>query len=302
MKTFKYIKITIVIFAFIFVSCEQVYIEEEINSGEIVEGFDLWYVDYHRTQGNDQIPFLSRAFTLSFVGGALYANNNISGIGSAGNGYGIQVGSYSLTHEGVRAKHDIDGIHNFEVFQISQNEIKIYSSYTKTSYFLIGYNTDEFDYDKLFYENIEYLLQDFEIWNKVFTSTTGTVNEFDNENFLKFTSENNRTFYSSNNISGTDIVNVLWNYEGRYEVFDVDGFDDLKVLTLDYDSVNTETFELSDISDSIVELFHIASGTIYKFEGDYFIQYLKDKNQKKKIRSNRKRTMIKRKKVSKISY
>jgi hypothetical protein len=242
------------------------------------------------------------AFTLSFDRGRMYANNNISGIGFQGDGYGIQVGDYSLNKESLVTNHDLDGVGYFDIKQISDNEIEMYHAETNTSYLLIGYNVDEFDYDKLFYENIEYLLQDFEIWNKSYTSQIGSRNEFDYENYLSFTSEKNNTFFSSKSQVGTNIDLVYWNYEGSYEVFDIDGYEDLKFLTLHYDSVNSEKFELTVLSDSIVELFHISSETIYKFEGDYFIQYLKDGKSKKKNRIERKRTKIKRQKINKISY
>ena len=56
---------------------------------EVVSGYDLWYIDYNRTTGNGDIPFISRAFTLSFINGILYANNNIVDIGRTGNGLGM---------------------------------------------------------------------------------------------------------------------------------------------------------------------------------------------------------------------
>ena len=49
--------------------------EQEISLEQVVSKYDLWYVDYHRTIGNGDIPFVSRAFTLSFLNGILYANN-----------------------------------------------------------------------------------------------------------------------------------------------------------------------------------------------------------------------------------
>ena len=278
------------------------YPEEQLDDPSFVEAYDVWYLDYHATQGSDQIPYLQLAFTLSFDRGNLYANNNISGVGFQGNGYGIQIGNYDLNRGLLVANHDLDGQDTFEVYQLSKNEIELYNATTDTSYFLIGYDVDEFDYDKLFYENIEYLLQDFEIWRKYDTSIAGARNEFDYENFLSFTAEKNNTFYSSKSKVGTDVDIVYWNYEGNYEVFDIDGYDDLKVLTLGYDSINTETFELTVVNDTIVELFHINSGTTYRFEGDYFIQYLKDGKISKKNKTTRKRTKIKRQKINKISY
>ena len=69
--------------------------EQEIFLEQVVSNYDLWYVDYHRTIGNGDIPFVSRAFTLSFLNGILYANNNIADIGFTGNGFGIDVGTYN---------------------------------------------------------------------------------------------------------------------------------------------------------------------------------------------------------------
>ena len=299
----KVLKISVAFF-FLFTSCivdeyEDQYIEESTQAS-FIEEYDLWYLDYHTTIGSDQIRFMKLAFTLSFNGGVMYANNNISGIGFQGDGYGVRVGDYLLNRDRLMANHELDGFKDFEIKQISDNEIEMYHRGTDTSYFLIGYNIVEFDYDKLFYENIEYLLQDFEIWKQYHISNEGPVNEFDYENFLSFTSEKNNTFYSSKSRIGTDIDFVFWDYEGSYRIQDVIGFDDLKVLTLSYDSANDEIFELTVVNDAIVELFHVSSETIYRFEGDYFIQYLKDGKNKNRI--GRKRTKIKREKINKISY
>tara|TARA_B100000809_G_scaffold263137_1_gene315673 strand:+ start:1250 stop:2194 length:945 start_codon:yes stop_codon:yes gene_type:complete len=313
----KVLKITfqLFLFSFLFSSClveeyrddyreDYIYEEPIIEDADFVEEYDLWYIDYHETLGTDEIPFMKLAFTFSFLNGKMYANNNISGIGNSGNGFGTRVGDYTWSGNKLSLNHELDGRYDFEIIQSSDiyNEIEMYNRYTDTSYFLVGYDVDEFDYDKLFYENIEYLLQDFEIWSKFYTSESGAFNEFDNENYLRCTPENNTTFYSSKTEIGTNIDFIEWSYEGGYEVEDVIGFDNLKILTLAYDSVNTEKFELTVFSDTIVELFHVASRTTYKFEGDYFIQYLKDGSSKNKTRSTRKRTIIKRNKVNKISY
>jgi hypothetical protein len=305
MRVLKII-VPLVLFFSLFTSCIVNEYADGYREGSVqvnfVEEYDLWYLDYHATSGADEIPFMQLAFTLSFDNGRMYANNTISGIGLKGGGYGIQVGEYTFNRNLLVSNHELDGVEYFEIKQISENEIEMYHAATNTSYFLIGYDTNEFDYDKLFYENIEYLLQDFEIWNKYYTSSDGARNEFDYENFLSFTAENNTTFYSSKSQVGTDIDLVFWNYEGSYEVQDIIGVDDLKILTLGYDSVNTESFELTVVSDIIVELFHISSETVYRFEGDYFIQSLKEGKTKKKNRIERKRTKIKRQKVNKSSY
>ena len=55
-----------------------------------------------------------------------------------------------------------------------------------------SYLINNFDYDKLFYENIEYFLQEYKAWEKINT-TGGTPNAFDTENYLQFTPENIKT-------------------------------------------------------------------------------------------------------------
>ena len=72
------------------------------------------------------------------------------------------------------------------------------------------------------------------------------------------------------------------------------GYENLKILTLNYDTGDTEEFELSVINDEKIRLYHINSRTTYDFLGNEFVQHLKGK---KTIRnSNRKRTKIKREK------
>lgn len=263
---------------------------------EVISGYDLWYVDYNSTVGNGDIPFVSKAFTLSFLNGTLYANNNITDIGRTGNGFGIDVGIYDTFRGVLEINHDIDGLVNFNVDILSNNEIEIYNSRQNVSYVLVGYQRDEFDYDRLFYENIEYFLQEYSAWKKV--ATQGGINNFfDEENFLQFTPENLTTFYSSRDNSGTRIASISWDYVGSYEVFDVVGLDDLKILTLNYDGGDNEEFELSVINDGNIELFSTTSNTTYTFSGREFLQYLKSGEKKsKKVVSNegRKRTKVER--------
>lgn len=296
MKSLKLLFIFIIT-GVLFSSCDT--FEDELSLEEVVSGYDLWYVDYHRTIGNGDVPYVSRAFTLSFINGVLYANNNIVDIGVTGNGLGIDVGNYN-TYSGVlETNHDIDGINDFEVRMISSNEISIYNYRENVTYFLIGYQRHQFNYDKLFYENIEYFLQEYIAWEK--TSTTGGVaNAFDDENFLGFTPENNTTFYSSKDNVGTNIANINWSYVGGYEVFDVSGYEDLKILTLNYDGGDIEEFELSVINDGKISLYHLDSETIYDFRGRGFIFLKKGENSKTSAKSsvrnsNRKRTKIERK-------
>jgi len=274
-------------------------VEYQPTLEEVVSGYDLWYVDYHRTAGTGDIPFVSRAFTLSFINGILYANNNIVDIGRTGNGLGIDVGTYNSFNGLLETNHDLDGFNDFEVTILANNEIEIYNFNQNVSYYLIGYNINNFDYDQLFYENIEYFLQEYVAWEKV-DATGGAPNAFDDENYLEFTPDNLTTFRSSQDNFGTQIANINWDYVGGYEVFDVTGFEDLKILALNYDNGDIEEFELSVINDGKVSLFHYNSETPYYFFGRGFIQFLKGeknvKSAKEVVRNNnRKRTKIERK-------
>lgn len=270
---------------------------------EVVTEYDLWYVDYHRTTGTGEVPFLSKAFTVSFFNGEMYANNNIADIGITGNGLGIKVGNYNTYNGFLETFHSLDGAFEFDVYQISANEIRIEDTYNNVTYYLIGYQKHNFDYDKLFYENIEYFLQEYIAWEKISTSVSGATNPFDEENYLQFTPENNTTFYASKDPFGTNVDVINWDFVGSYQVFDVLNYDDLKILTLNYDNGDNEEFELSVINDNKISLYHVSSQTTYQFAGRSFIQYLKgQKEQKHTVRNNsRKRTKITREtKVRKI--
>ena len=272
----------------------------EISFEELITGYDLWYIDYHETTGSGDVPFISKAFTMSFSNGYLYANNNIADIGITGNGLGVLVGTYDTYSDFLEMNHGLDGNYNFEVVQTSANEIQLIDRYNNVTYSLVGYQRNNFDYDKLFYENIEYFLQEYIAWEKVKTSVSGAINPFDDEIFLQFTPESNTTFYSSKDSFGTDIDIINWNYTGAYEVFDVQGYEDLKVLTLNYDNGDNEEFELSVINDSRVSLYHLSSKTTYDFEGRGFIKFLKGGKSKPAVRNEgRKRTKIKRETIVK---
>ena len=287
----------------LFNSCvllEDDYIDETgLSLEQVVSEYDLWYVDYHRTSGNGDIPYLSKAFTVSFLNGILYANNNIVDIGRTGNGLGINVGAYNTYNGLLETNHVLDGANDFEVSVLSNNEIRLYNYRENVYYYLIGYQINEFDYDKLFYENIEYFLQEYIAWEKV-TTADGIPNEFDNENYLGFTPENITTFYSSQDSFGTNIDLIDWSFIGGYEIYDVSGYDYLKILTLNYDGGDVEEFELTVMDDDRISLYHIDSETTYIFLGRGFIQYLKGGKVKKEAKdivrnSNRKRTKVKRK-------
>ena len=291
----------IIVTAVLLTSCtvynDNIIVEEVAPTlEEVVSSYDLWYVDYNSTVGNGDVPFVSKAFTLSFLNGTLYANNNITDIGRTGNGFGIDVGVYDTFRGVLETNHDIDGLVNFDVEILSNNEIEIYNPRQNVSYLLVGYQINEFDYDMLFYENIEYFLQEYTAWEKI-TADGGVDNFFDEENFLQFTPENLTTFYSSRDNFGTRIANISWDYVGGYEVFDVVGFNDLKILTLNYDGGDNEEFELSVINDGNIELLSTTSNTIYTFTGRGFLQYLKsgEKNSKDIVsKEGRKRTKVER--------
>ena len=302
MKFLKLPFIILIILGVLLSSCSTVFEDDlraqEIYIEQVVSKYDLWYVDYHRTIGNGDIPFVSRAFTLSFLNGILYANNNIADIGFTGNGLGIDVGTYNTFSGVLETLHDLDGRNDFEVTVTSSNEIRLYNYRQNVTYFLIGYQTNTFDYDQLFYENIEYFLQEYDAWEKTLTAG-GVLNSFDEENYLRFTPESITTFYSSQDNFGTQVASINWSYVGGYEVYDVLGLQNLKILTLNYDGGDVEEFELSVVNDGKIRLYNLASEATYDFEGRGYIQYLKgdtlEKSRKASVKnSGRKRTKIKR--------
>ena len=260
---------------------------------EIVTDYDLWYIDYNKTSGYGDVPFLSKAFTISFRNGKLYANNNLVGIGATGNGYGIQIGIYDTNKGFLEVDHIIDGYFDFDVIQLSIDRIKLVDNFNNVTYYLEGYQKYNFDFDQIFYDNIEYFLQEYEAWEKTFVSQTGSSNEFDYENFLMFTPENITTFYSSQDDFGTNVEDIYWDYVGDYSVANIQDYDNLKILTLDYDSFGNEEFELTVINDEKISLYHIDSGTTYEFTGRGYIQYLKPSSTKDIVRNDgRKRTKV----------
>lgn len=288
MKTIKLL-FAIISASAMFSSCtinEDGFVDNGISLPELMEGYDLWYVDYPSTTGNGDVPFLTRAFTISFLNGNLYANNNLVGIGSTGNGFGIKVGYYDYTPNTIRFYHDLYGYYELEVYQISANELKLYDRYSNTTYYLIGYQRSNFDYDRLFYDNIHYFLQEYKAWEKVYTSQEGTPNLFDNENFVKFMAGgSDDTFKSSQDIPGTNLNSIYWDYTGYYTVYNVSGNYYQKVLQLNYGSNDVENFNLSIINDGRIRLYHIASGTTYEFQGRGFIQYLRQNAMRTKTKN-----------------
>lgn len=257
--------------------------EPTISINQLLSSYELWYVDVNQTIGYGTTPFLQQAFTISFRNGTLYANNNLVGIGSTGNGFGIAVGDYDAYNMILDVNHDIDGFETFDVYQTNNSTIELYNPNNDTSYFLKGYQRSTFDYDYVFYDNIHYFLQEYEAWEKTYTSDFGAVNEFDNENYLQFLAGgNDDEFRSSQDLPGTNVSNLIWDYTGVYGVGDISGNVYLKTLTLDYDFSNNEHFELSVIDDRKIELYQPSSQSVYQFEGRGYIQYLKTASTKDK--------------------
>ncbi|MAT90217.1 MAG: nicotinic acid mononucleotide adenyltransferase [Flavobacteriaceae bacterium] len=255
-----------------------------ITLGELMSSYELWYVDINRSSGSGYIPFVQKAFTLSFQGGTVFANNNLVGIGDQGYGYGIDVGYYDTFDFVLDVSHDIDGYHSFEVTQINDHEIDLYYPPQNLRYRLVGYQRSTFDYDALFYDNIHYFLQEYIAWEKSYTSPTGEVNEFDYEQFLQFLpGGGDGNFRSSQDPNGTHINDLYWDYTGIYNVDDVPGDFYTKYLTLDYDYLGNEYFELNVINDSTIELFHDSSGTIYRFRGKGYLPFKNPKEGKLRL-------------------
>lgn len=286
MKTVKLL-LSMILISTLFTSCyvETNIIDDEpaISINQLLGSYELWYVDINSTSGYGTTPFLQKAFTVSFRNGVMYANNNLVGIGSNGNGYGIAVADYNAYDMILDITHDVDGFETFDVYQIDNNTIELYNPNNDTSYFLDGYQRSNFDYDFVFYDNIHYFLQEYEAWEKTYASEQGALNEFDNENYLQFLAGgNDDTFRSSQDDPGTSLNNLQWDYTGEYGIGNIAGNQTLKTLTLDYDSFDNEHFELSVINDGAIELYHPTSETVYEFQGRGYIQYLKGGDTKRK--------------------
>ena len=296
MKTIKLL-LTFALTATLLTSCykETVIIEPPIEEvplsiNQLLNAYELWYVDINATLGYGETPFLQKGFTISFLDGVLYANNNIVGIGESGDGFGIDVGVYDAYDMILDVNHDLDGFSTFDVFQVNGSRIELYNPDNDTSYFLEGYQRTTFDYDFVFYDNIHYFLQEYEAWEKTYTSEFGAINEFDNENYLQFLAGgNDSTFRSSKDDYGLNPNYIFWDYTGIYGVGNI--VDDLylKTLTLDYDFMGNEFFELTVINDETIELFHPNSKTVYEFKGRGYIQYLKTANGKKQTKDKKRK-------------
>ncbi|HLV13629.1 MAG TPA: hypothetical protein VKY41_00485 [Xanthomarina sp.] len=297
MKTLKLL-LGFALIATLFTSCyteDDVYInnynpQPSISLNQLLNSYELWYVDINQTIGYGEIPFLQMAFTLSYRNGTLYANNNLVGFGSQGNGFGIPVGDYDAYSNILDVYHVLDGFVTFDVYQINNNTIELYNPHSDTSYFLKGYQRANFDYDFVFYDNIHYFLQEYKAWEKTYTSQSGTINEFDNENYLQFLAGGNDSeFRSSQDYGINNPDNIYWDYTGIYGVNNIPGNMYLKTLSLNYDYYGNEFFELSVINDGRIRLFHTASGTTYEFTGRGYIQFLRTTAEGKQIEARKMR-------------
>ncbi len=266
---------------------EEYIVESGFDTDRVLQSHDLWYVDIQATTGKGEVPFLQRAFTISFNNGTLFANNNLVGIGKTGNGLGIDVGYYNTLKGAVEIDHDIDGFWLLEVIAINGNTIELYDGRSNTSYYLRGYQRNTFDYDLVFYDNINYFLQEYELWEKTYTSDEGALNDFDRENYLQFFPT---YFRSSLDQTGTHLGALQWDFVGDYQVYDTENDETLKTLTLGYDFLGNDYFELYVINDVTIELYHVASGTVYEFRGRGYQEFLKsgkgseDKKRQKMVR------------------
>jgi len=179
MKTLKLL-LGFALSATLFTSCytdEVVILDNNpgVSLNQLLNSYELWYVDINQTQGYGETPFLQIAFTLSFRNGTLFANNNLVDFGVQGNGFGVPIGNYVAYDMILDVDHIIDGFDSFDVYQINNNTIELYNPFNDTSYFLRGYQRNNFDYDFIFYDNIHYFLQEYEAWEKVYTSDYGAL-------------------------------------------------------------------------------------------------------------------------------
>jgi len=278
MKTIKLL-LGMLLASTLLVSCYQEVIIEDpldptptITLNEMLYNKELWYVDIHRSNASGQIPFMQMAFTLSFRNGTTFANNNLVGIGDNGYGFGVDVGYYDAYGTTLEISHDIDGFYRFQVQQLSNHEIELYYAPLNLHYVLVGYQRSTFDYDMLFFDNIHYFLQEYTAWEKIYTSPFGDPNPFDYENFVQFLPGGGvGNFQSSQDVPGTPLGSIYWDYTGIYNVDDVPGDPYLKYLTLDYDYMGNEYFEVDVINDSTIELYQTTTGTVYRFGGKGYI-------------------------------
>lgn len=259
--------------------------EPTLTLNQYLQTYELWYLDVEQTAGATRVPFLEIAFTLSFQQGDLYANNNLVGIGSRGGGFGIQTGYFDAFQDVLEISHDKDGYHRFQVIEGQANKMILKDLSSGTRYVFYGYQRSTFDYDLVFYNNIHYFLQEYQLWEKTATSANGYVNAFDEENFIQFLPfGQGDNFESSLDAQGTHPNDVVWDYQGHYEVTDISNNGYVKGLYLDYEPMGNEYFEMTIPDDNTIMLFHPASESTYTFRGRGYIEYkLKNNTSKKRL-------------------
>ena len=267
-----------------------------IGLTDLLQSYDLWYVDIDQTTEPGNVSFVSKAFTLSFMPGyEVFANNNISGLGQTGNGYGISIGTYrTYDRDGILSiTDDIAGTYDFEVKQIDNYSIRLTNRAANVSYLLTGYQKNEFDYDGVFYDNITYFLQEYEAWNKTDADIVSPSAPFVFENHLRFyVSGNTNVFESSESQTNIPTGQIYWDYSGTYEVLNTSQ-ENRKELLLYYDINNEqETFVLKILDDQNIQLHNIQTDNIYWLTGRGYIQY----------RPTAKRLKKSQKKVSRLTY
>ncbi len=287
-----------------FTSCYTEVIEDtiveqpQLSVNNLLEAYDLWYVDINQTKGFGETLFLQQAFTLSFIDGTIYANNNLVGIGEQGDGFGVSIANYEAYNMVLDVNHVLDGFSSFDIYTINSNTIELYNPATDTSYFLIGHQRATFDYNSLFYDNITYFLQEYDAWEKTYTSRLGAINEFDNENYLAFLETNNDSqFLSAQATNVTHVNTITWNFTGVYNIQDVAGTNTVKSLTLNYDFFDNDFFELSVINESNIALYHVKSRTTYEFQGVNYIPFLKTVTTNKAVLKTKEKEIIKKRKL-----
>ncbi len=107
-----------------------------VSLNQLLNSYELWCVDINQTRGLGEVPFLQIAFTVSFIDGEIFANNNLVGFGNEGNGFGVSIGTYDAYNMILDVNHVRDGFDSFDVYQIHNNTIAVYNPLTDTSYFL----------------------------------------------------------------------------------------------------------------------------------------------------------------------
>ncbi|MFK8269417.1 nicotinic acid mononucleotide adenyltransferase [Capnocytophaga cynodegmi] len=251
-------------------SVRDEYDNEQLTLYDFLHSYDLWFVNVDATRGSGRIPFLQKAFTITFDRNTLLANNNLVGIGSIGRGYGRVIGNFFTTDMYLTFHHDRDGSYRFKIVQVSPNQIDLYDVDSNSVYRLEGYYKRDFNYDRLFFENMRYFLQEYNFWEKTYTSREGAANPFDNENFIKFYSLNGDYFFETSEHPN----HITPLFRGLYNIENIRNTNNVKILNLNYRN-ETESFEIRILNDSEIELYHINSRTTYRFRGVQNIVYKK---------------------------